>query len=223
MKKKSLAEMVATAKNTKFSLPPDVTCKKQLLSNGRYGYVFRHDELGALGRILVLPHEGGQTHLSCEVTGDADDPMTEKRRDILEPIAEGILADMAKICGDGTGEPKSYISPKEQHLVKSMVYPCDVCKKITAMIVFAPDAETKGQLEDYARMMYAKIQEFNVPTWIVGAETENIVNGEDLRKSLVLKIHPSREEARIMTPDEVMNTVDNLMATHCKNKWAKKC
>jgi hypothetical protein len=66
--------------------------------------------------------------------------------------------------------------------------------------------------------MYAKIKELNVPTWIVGTETEYIVKGEDLRKSLVLKVHPKHGQAKIMTPDEVMDTVDNLMNAHCKRK-----
>jgi len=89
------------------------------------------------------------------------------------------------------------------------------------MLIFAPDAETKGRLEDYARMMYAKIKELNVPTWIVGMETAFIVNGKDLRKSLVLKVHPNREEAQSMMPDEVMNKVDKLMETHCKKFFDK--
>jgi hypothetical protein len=217
MRKKSLAEMVEAAKNIRFSLPPDVTCKKQPLPNGEWSYVFRHSELGELGRILVLPR-GAESQFCSEVVGASDDPMTEKRLAILEPISKDILGKMALICGNGMGDPEPYISPREQHFVKSIVYPCDVCGSMTAMLIFAPDADVKGRLEDYARMMHAKIKELNVPTWVIGIETEYVVNGEDLRKSLVLKVHPNREEARIMTPDEAMDKVDKLMESHCKIK-----
>jgi hypothetical protein len=53
-----------------------------------------------------------------------------------------------------------------------------------------------------------------VPTWIIGEESEHIVNGEDLRKSLVLTLHDNRD-IRIKTPDDVMDEVDRLMKTHC--------
>jgi len=188
------------------------------MPNGTWSYVFRHDELGELGRILILPH-GAESQIVCEVVGESDDPMTAKRRAVLEPITREITDTMTFACGDSANKPEPYIPQREEHgIVKSNVYPCDVCGAVTSMIIFAPDAETKGRLEDYARMMYAKVKELNVPTWIVGTETEFIVNGEDLRKSLVLKVHPDREEARIMTPDEVMDKINKLMDTHCKKK-----
>jgi hypothetical protein len=218
MKKKSFAEMVEASKNEKFTLPHNIKSHKQLLPNGTWSYVFRHDNLGEFGRILIVPH-GTQSRICCEVAGDPNDPLTEKRRVIFEPIGKKLADKMAFICGVGKGNPSApYISPKENHLVKSTVYPCDVCKTVTAMLVFAGDADTQARLEDFARMMYPKIKEINVPTWIVGRETENIVNGKDLRKSLVLKVHPEREEAKITTPDDLMDIVDKLMETHCKKQ-----
>jgi len=221
MRKKSLGEMVEAARSTKFSLPHEVSCKKHLLPNGKCGYVFRHSELGELGRILILPH-GTQSQICCEVVGDQEDPMTEKRKSILEPITKDIAEKMTGICGEGAGKPKPYIAPTEQHVVQSMVYPCEICRAVTSMLIFAPDADTKGRLEDYARMMYSKVKELNVPSWVVGTETEFIVNGEDLRQSLVLKIHPKREEARIMIPDELMDKIDKLMNTHCQKSARKR-
>lgn len=215
MKKKNFAEMVETSKNVKFSLPHNIKSHKQLLPNGTWSYVFRHDELGELGRILIVPH-GEQSQICCEVVGDPDDPMTKKRQVIFEPIGKELTNKITSICGNGERTPGPYISPAEKQLIKSMVYPCHSCKSTTAMIIFAGEADTKDHLEDYARTMYPKIKELNVPTWIVGIETENIVNGKDLRKSLVLKVHPEREEAKIMTPDDLMDQVDELMATHCK-------
>ena len=216
MNKKSFTEMIEASKNVKFSLPHNIKKQKQLLPNGTWSYVFRHDELGELGRMLIVPH-GTQSRICCEVAGDPNDPMTEKRRVIFEPIGKELADKMACICGKGEGDSSEpYISLRKKNLIESMVYPCDTCKVVTAMLIFAGDADNKARLEDYTRMMYSKIKEINVPTWVVGVETANIVNGKDLRKSLVLKIHPEREEAKIMTPDELMDIVDKLMEAHCK-------
>lgn len=216
MKNKNLDEMIATAKNINLNLPVEVTCTKHLLSDGRYGYVFNHVELGQLGRLLFIPHSTGQTQLTSEVSGDPDDPMTQRRLKILEPITKDILNKMGIICGDGTGAVEPYVSPTDERVVECMVYPCEVCDKTVALLIFAADAYTLGELEDYARIMHAKIKEHDVPTWIIGEESENIVNGEDLRQSLVLKVHPKRTPAKIMTPDDVMDKVDKLINKHCK-------
>ena len=64
-------------------------------------------------------------------------------------------------------------------------------------------------------LMHSKIKEFNVPTWVIGLESENIVNGEDLRKSLTLKIKNNQRIIKIMTPDDVMDEVNGLIETHC--------
>ena len=171
-------------KNIKFDIPPEVTCTKHLLSDGRYGYVFNHVELGQIGRLLFIPHstDPNQTQLASEVSGDPDDPMTQKRLEILEPITKDIQDKMGLICGGGTGSIEPYTSPKDEQIVESMVYPCEVCNKTVAVLVFAANAYTNGELENYARAMHAKIRELDVPAWIIGEESENIVNGEDLRK-----------------------------------------
>jgi len=61
-----------------FQLPPDVSVRKERLS-GTWVYVFRHTQLGNLGRIVLQGRPDGRTHVTCEVAGDPDDPMTEKR------------------------------------------------------------------------------------------------------------------------------------------------
>lgn len=215
MTRRSFAEMVERAKGEKFSLPYNVKMHKHLMPNGKWSYVFRHNELGELGRILIVPY-GNQSQICSEVAGEPNDPMTKKRVEVFGPISKGVLEKMGMICGKGHGESIPYASPIEKHLVKSTEYPCHICQNITAMLVFADDADDQARLEDYARLMYAKIKEFDVPTWIIGRETENVVNGQDLGKSLVLKAHPKREDSKIMTPDEVMDIINNLMEVHCK-------
>jgi len=56
--------------------------------------------------------------------------------------------------------------------------PCEQCGLPTAMLIFAPSAETSDQLADYARLIYKKVKGINVPTWIVGDTREVVVNGE---------------------------------------------
>jgi hypothetical protein len=91
-----------------------------------------------------------------------------------------------------------------------MVMPCAKCGAITAMLIFA-DGDEESQLEDYARLMFAKVYELNVPTWIVGRERVIRTGG----KTLVLKIWPAREAARIIPSTELNPLLDELMETHC--------
>ena len=216
-KRKTLDEMVETAKTLNFpKLPKGMTFKKELLrSNDRdiWGYTFRDEKIGELGRILFLP-VGNETQLVAEVTGSHDDPLTKKRRELFEPISKEIIDKMGLACGGGNTPIQPYESPKT--CVESRVFPCETCNTITSMLIFADNATTNGDLENYASMMQEKITELNVPTWIIGDESENIVNGEDLRQSLVMKISKKKREIRVMIPDEIMDEVDSLMDNHCK-------
>jgi len=50
---------------------------------GGVAYVFRHYDLGLLGRIVVQDITGSQCLVSLEVAGDPEDPMTDRR---LSPV-----------------------------------------------------------------------------------------------------------------------------------------
>jgi hypothetical protein len=77
-----------------FHLPADVRCHRELGPAGM-AYVFDHDKLGHLGRILVLPHGSGQTELRCELFGsDPDDPAAVERKAVFEPIARDLITAM---------------------------------------------------------------------------------------------------------------------------------
>jgi hypothetical protein len=91
-----------------FKLPPDVSVRKERLS-GTWIYVFRHTQLGDLGRIVFQGRPDGRTHVTCEVTGDADDPMTEKRAAIFKPLGIELTRQLDMATG-GTGEEQS-VSP----------------------------------------------------------------------------------------------------------------
>ena len=63
-----------------------------------------------------------------------------------------------------------------------------------------------------------KIKDLNVPTWIIGQEEEIIINGQFAGKSLVLKIWPEREEARVLNSIKLNSVVTKLMNSHCSKK-----
>jgi hypothetical protein len=66
-----------------FRLPSDISFEKQRLCDA-WAYVFRHRVLGELGRMLLQELGDGRCHLSCEMVGDAADPMTAQRPDVLK-------------------------------------------------------------------------------------------------------------------------------------------
>lgn len=70
-----------------FRLPPNITVTRQLLPNGM-AYVFRDFELGELGRLAVESTPTGETQIVSEVAGDASDPTTRQRLEVLDPICK---------------------------------------------------------------------------------------------------------------------------------------
>jgi hypothetical protein len=217
MKKMTLEEKVKMARESKFSMPREVSCQKTFLPEGMWAYVFRHTQWGELGRLLILPHPSGQTQFTCEVAGDPNDPITMKRREILEPITKGMLEKMNMICGKGSGDPQAYSLSKEKHVIKSDVMPCEKCGAPTAMLILAEDAVTTDRLEDYARLMYEKIKELDVHTWVIGAEKEVFTNGDFAGESLALKVWPSREQAKVILSTDLNLQLDVLMQKHCRS------
>jgi len=99
MKKKkiSLAEKVKRARAMKFEMPDGITSQKTRLPDGVWAYVFRHHEIGELGRLIILPHSHETSQFVCEVVGEPDDPMTKIRKKILEPITKGLLKKMGLV------------------------------------------------------------------------------------------------------------------------------
>lgn len=218
MKKRGLKAKVQQAKQANFSLPAEVSSQKIFLPEGIWAYVFHHTQLGELGRLLLLPHPSGQTQFACEVAGEPDDPMTQQRQAILEPITKALLEKMEMICGKGQGSPRPYSLSKAQQVIKSEIIPCDQCGEPTAILILAPDALTADRLEDYARRMYAKVKAMNVPTWIVGAEKETMINRMPCGEALVLKVWPKREAAKVISSTVLNPQLDELMQKHCDGR-----
>ena len=202
----------------KFQLPPDVSFQKERLSYG-WAYVFRHTQLGNLGRIVLQGRPDGRTHLTCEVAGDPADPMTAKRAAIFEPLGLELASKFDKATG-GTGNvdvpwvdpPPRPIEPKKG--VASKLMQCETCEAGVALLIFAEQAADPGDLEDYARLMYPQIAEQDLPTWVIGPMVGSGPPAE--RPADILKVWPEREPVRRMRPDEFNSIIDRLAATHCK-------
>ena len=196
------------------SMPPGVSFRKEVLQ-GKQAYVFRHVELGDLGRIVVQGLPNGHCHLSSEVAGDPDDPMTAVRKEMFAPLSEQVTSAMEAMLGKGSlDESTSPSSPRNPtEVVESKLIPCERCGNNAALLIFADDATTPGDLEDYARKMYHKYKELDVPTWIIGPPAGELA--ESRTPTQVMKVWPSREDIVTITADEFNAELDALLGKHC--------
>ena len=199
-----------------FQLPPDVLFSKERLSYG-WAYVFRHNTLGYLGRIVLQGRPDGQTHVTSEVAGDPEDPMTARRAAIFAPLSETLTRQL-DIATGGTGHGRHAHPParppEPQHMVASKHIQCERCDAIVALLIFADNATDQGGLEDYARLMHAQVRAFNVPTWVIGPPT-GAEPLPDERPADILKIWPEREPVQRLSPEEFNPLLDPLIQGHC--------
>lgn len=201
-----------------FQLPPDISYNQEQLIDG-FAFNFRHSRLGDLGRILLQNRPDGQTQILCEIVGDPNDPMTAKRGAIFKPISHEItsqvdaaLGGRAQILGE-EDVSAARKPPKSLERIASKLIPCLKCGRPAALLIFADYAQDIGGLEDYARLMYPKIVELNVPTWVI-APPEGM--GRDAPAN-ILKVHPQRESIVKLTPDEFNQKLDKITASHTKS------
>ena len=215
IKKDRLEEIAQSMRNNPIVLPKDVEMHKDLTLDGNVAYVFRHRQLGELGRMIIIP-QAIQTRWDSCVVGDSDDPMTNKRKAIIEPLFNALNQRADELFGSSPTQSSSYQQQyREQSLVKSIVMPCEKCGAVTAMLIIS-GGDTEDELEDYARIMFSKVKELDVPTWVLGYEKEVTgVNGKKCGEALVMRIWPEREAARVMLSTELDPILDELMGTHC--------
>ncbi len=180
-------------------------------------FIFRHAELGELGRMLLQERTDGQTQITCSVVGDPNDPMTAKRAAIFEPIGRELSNQLEQVLG-GSSEPASrkerhslWPPPNSIEKVASKLIPCSKCGRSAALLIFADYAQDRGGLEDYARLMYPKVVELNVHTWVISPPEGQ---GKDAAAK-ILKTWPKREPICQLAPDEFNEMLERVIATHC--------
>ena len=216
--KKRLQELYNQGKQSNFNLPPEITVERSPSADGCYIQKFFHQLLGEIGRIIIIPH-GQESQICCEVIGDPDDPMTRKKKDIFAPIATQITEILEKELGIGLQSITSYNVKEGGNLIESIVYPCNKCNQVVAVMISAHDAQTQGELEDYASKMYSKIRELNVPTWVVGREREiTLSNGKKTGEAISMKIWPNKENPEIIEAELFNKMIDQLIDSHCRTK-----
>ena len=200
-----------------FQLPPDVSFRKERLASG-WAYVFRHTKLGNLGRIVLQGRADGRTHATCEVAGDPEDPMTEKRAAIFKPLGIEITRQLDMATG-GTSEekraPPPPRPPESLTRVPTKLMQCETCDAFVALLIFADDDSTDlGGLEDCARLMYPKVVELNLPTWVIGPPIDSEPTPDS--PADILKIWPERQSLGQLRPDEFNPIIEALTTTHCQ-------
>lgn len=198
------------------SFPPGISMRKEPLPEGGQSYVFNHEELGEIGRLVISGYEN-KSLFNFYVTGDEDDPMTEERKSILVPLSKDILEQMEKIYGKEKGPQPSFLLGQKKSfgrkVIETKVIDCAKCGSPIAMLIFA-EAYTIDGLEDSRRIMYSKIKKLNVPTWVIG-EGELLVE-EDVVNALVLKVWPTKEVPRKILSSEFNLMLSHLEAKHCR-------
>ncbi len=172
-----------------FSLPPEISFTKQSTHGGMV-YQFRHQSLGDLGRLVLQDRADGQCRITCEVVGDPDDPMTQKRSALFLPLGKQLTAAL-EAATRAKGRPpigtpvQMKTPPASMERIPSTQIPCERCGKVAAHLIFADYAREVGGLEDCARKMYSIYKKVNVPTWVIGAP---LGIPSDLTPALTLKV-----------------------------------
>jgi len=202
-------------KKKSFKLPPEVICQEKIIKHHGKSYTFRHRKWGELGRIDVIPH-GNQSQINTFVVAhDPDDPFAEIRTALFRTIALDFNAELESTYGQGVAtSPPMDDFDRNKRIIESKLMICDTCNAPVALLIFAPDASTSGELEDYARMMHANTRKTNLPTWIIGAEEEVVPDKEGI--ALILKTWPERQPAKKISSLIFEPMLQNLQSTHCK-------
>ena len=200
----------------RFKLPPDVSFRKERLSYG-WAYVFRHAQLGELGRVVLQGRADGRSHLTCEAVGDPADPMTAKRAAIFKPLGME-LARQVELATGGSGEaqwadppPRPPEPPKG---IASKLMQCEACGAGVALLISADQATDRSDLDDCARLMYPEVAKLNLPTWVIGPAVRHGPRAE--QPADILKFWPEREPVRRLRPDEFNPIIEKLATSHCR-------
>jgi len=198
-----------------FRLPSDVTVSRQTVADG-VAYVFHHRRLGLLGRLVATDYPGQQTLLNAEVAGYPGDPMTAARRAILEPLVEQLEDSLAHKLGQHRlprlPPTAALRSGPTTHRIPAQLLQCRRCSAAVGHLIFVEDASLT--LEDHARLMYQRIQELRLPTWIIGPPPSP---GEATdQPAEILKVYPVHEQARRLSPEDFHALIDPLTDQHCQ-------
>lgn len=195
-----------------FQLPPQITIHKESFG-ANWMYIFRHQKLGDLGRIVVQGQPNGETKFTSELSGGPDDPMHQKRKAIFEPLSKNVIAFVESKLGKGRDVPPRRAGPATRHTIANKIVTCSTCNEPIAFLIFSNKWENEGDLEDAARVMYDDIQRLNVPTWIIGeiSGAGNPMNNT----TFIKKVWRQRETMFEASPSKFNLMLEKLDQEHC--------
>lgn len=196
-----------------FLLPPQITMRKEAFGTS-WMYIFRHQQLGDLGRIIVQGQPNGETKFTSELSGGRDDPMYQRRKAIFESLSEQVMAFVESKLGKARNARPRRAGPATRHTIANKVMTCSKCNQPTAFLIFANQWENEGDLEDAARVMYYEIQRLNVPTWVIGeiSGAGNPMNNT----TIIKKVWRQREAMFKASPSQFNLMLEQLDKQHCK-------
>ena len=199
-----------------FSLPPEISVQRQPLDNGMV-YQFRHKTLGQLGRIVLQDSADGLCQISSEVAGEPNDPMTETRSQIFEPLSQQLAATLEAVVGKGqrtvVRQPIKKVSPAlPKERITSEQIRCPRCGEVAALLIIANHAREVAEMEDCAQKMSSIYEDLDVVTWIIGA-TVGTLKGDPVAP--ILRVWPMRHPIRYGSPKMFDAELNAILPRHC--------
>ena len=99
-----------------------------------------------------------------EVTGDPNDPMTETRAQIFEPLSQQLAATLKEIVGKGqrtvVRQPIKKISPAPpEEKITSEQIRCPRCGEVAALLILANHTKEVAEMEDVPERLSSVYEE----------------------------------------------------------------
>lgn len=89
---------------------------------------------------------------------------------------------------------------------------CKHCDRDIALLIYGDNASNLAGLDVYAKLMAETIKKANLPTYVLASPEDPSSEGSP---SLLLKVHPAREEPYLITPDEWRSLMMEMSNAHC--------
>lgn len=199
-----------------FSLPPEISVQRQQIDNGMV-YQFRHKTLGKLGRIVLQDSADGLCQISSEVAGNPNDPMTETRAQIFEPLSQQLATTLEAIVGKERRtvirqpiKKESPNLPKEEITIEQIR--CPRCGEVAALLINAQHTREVAEMEDCAQKMASVYEELDAVAWVVGAPVGTL-KGDPVAP--ILRVWPLRHPIKYGTPKMFEAELNAILRRHC--------
>ena len=132
-------------------LPPGVRAVRRTMPDGMPYHEFHHDGVGLLGSVIVRsdPASGRSQMDAMLAPGGPGDPLDGRRRDLLGQVVEALGGAIDERYGPAPDRTPSMPPPdiRDAAVVGHHLGRCPRCGALKYHLVFAPGAESAGDLE----------------------------------------------------------------------------